>query len=412
VLKGFLLMGTEYSLSVKSMVTPDEVVKDAHIRINEGKIVDFSASEGKSYTLKKKHILFPALFNAHDHLFGTYYPKIGDGPYVCWFPWDFDLKSADTYEERNKNKPYDIYLLGSYKNLLSGVTTVHDHIPHVINDPFIEKLPIRVLKDYALSHEVSSYDLKWGDGIDIEHRKAVKNDIAYVTHVEEGWDQESIRGIDILVEHNALTEHTVMIHGIGFSPKDIELVARSKAHFIWCPGSNMFMFGKTAKIREILQAGINTCIGTDSPSSGEINLLEEIRFAKKVFHDLYGEELDDREIVRMITINPARAFRMANQVGSLEKGKLGDLLIVEGHDKNPYTSLVNARLKDIALVIREGVPLYGDADYGEIFDDMASHYTSVKIEGTEKLISGDPQALMDKVRKNVGFHKELPFLPI
>ena len=405
-------MGTEFSLSAKSMVTPDEVVKDVHIRIDEGKIVDFSASNQKAYALKKKHILFPALFNAHDHLFGTYYPKIGDGPYVCWFPWDFDLKSDDVYKERNKNKPFDIYLLGSYKNLISGVTTVHDHIPHVINDPFIEKLPIRVIKDYALSHEASAYDLKWGDGIDVEHKKAEKNNIAYVTHVEEGWDSESLRGIDILAEHNALTEYTVMIHGIGFSQKDIELVAKSKAHFIWCPGSNMFMFNKTAKVRDIINAGINTCIGTDSPSSGEINLLEEIRFAKGVYRDLYGEDLEDKEIVRMITINPARAFRMHDRVGSIEKGKFGDLLVVEGSDKNPYTSLVNAQLRDIALVIQEGKPLYGDADYAKIFEDLDTDYTRISIEGKEKLIIGDPQALMEKVRKNVGFHKELPFLPI
>jgi cytosine/adenosine deaminase-related metal-dependent hydrolase len=405
-------MSTEFSLSAKTMVTPDEVVRDAHIRIDRGKIVDFSASGGKNYTLQKKHILFPALFNAHDHLFGTYYPKIGKGPYVCWFPWDFDLKSSEIYQERNKNTPFELYMVGCYKNLLSGVTTVHDHIPHKINDPFIEKLPIRVIKDYALSHEASAYDLKWGDGIDVEHKKAVQNNVPYVTHIEEGWDQESMRGIDILVEHNALTEYTVMIHGIAFSQKDIELIAKSKAHFIWCPGSNMFMFGKTAKVRDIIESGINISIGTDSPSSGEINLLAEIRFAKEVYRDLYGEDLEDREIVRMITINPARAFRMQDMVGSIDNGKLGDLLVVAGDGKDPYSSLVNAQLKNIALIFKEGKPLYGDTDYGEIFEDLGSEYTKITIEGKEKFVIGDPQAMMDKLRKAVGFHKELPFLPI
>lgn len=405
-------MSTEFSLSAKTMVTPDEVVRDAHIRIDRGKIVDFSASEGKNYTLQKKHILFPALFNAHDHLFGTYYPKIGSGPYVCWFPWDFDLKLSEIYQERNKNTPFELYMVGCYKNLLSGVTTVHDHIPHKINDPFIEKLPIRVIKDYALSHEASAYDLKWGDGIDVEHKKAVQNNVPYVTHIEEGWDQESMRGIDILVEHNALTEYTVMIHGIAFSQKDIELIAKNKAHFIWCPGSNMFMFGKTAKVRDIIEAGVNISIGTDSPSSGEINLLAEVRFAKEVYRDLYGEDLEDREIVRMITINPARAFRMQDRVGSIDKGKLGDLLVVAGDGKDPYSSLVNAQLKNIALIFKEGKPLYGDTDYGEIFEELGSDYTKIAIEGKEKFVIGDPQTLMDKLRKTVGFHKELPFLPI
>jgi cytosine/adenosine deaminase-related metal-dependent hydrolase len=404
-------MRNEFSLSTATMVTPDEVVRNASVRIGGGKIIDFSVAE-KNYTLQKNHILFPAIFNAHDHLFGTYYPKIGNGPYVCWLPWDFDLKSSEVYKERNKNSAFDIYLIGSYKNLLSGVTTVHDHIPHKVNDQFIEDLPIRVLKDYALSHEASAYDLKWGDGISIEHRKAVKANIPYVTHVEEGWDEESMRGIDILLDHKALSDHTVIIHGIGFSPKDIDLVAKNKANFIWCPGSNMFMFGKTAKVKEILEAGINTCIGTDSPSSGEINILEEIRFAKRTYREMYGEDLDDWIIVNMITKNPAKAFRMQNQLGSIEKNKCSDLLVVSGDGKNPYSALVNAELKNIELVLLEGKPLYGDVGYREIFDDCGLEFTRITVEGREKCVTGDPAALMNKLRKTVGFNKELPFLPI
>jgi 5-methylthioadenosine/S-adenosylhomocysteine deaminase len=405
-------MSNEFSLAAKTMVTPDEVVRDAYVRISGGKIVDFSSSGTKNYTLKKQHILFPAIINAHDHLFGTYYPKIGDGPYVCWLPWDFDLKSSEVYKERNKNSPFDIYMVGSYKNLLSGVTTVHDHIPHVVNDPLIDKLPIRVLKRYTLSHEASAYDLKWGEGIELEHRKAVEQNVPYVTHIEEGWDEESRRGIDILLEHNALTEHTVIIHGIAFSQKDIGLVSKSRANFIWCPGSNMFMFGKTAKIKEILEAGVNTSIGTDSPSSGEINILEEIRFAKKTYREIYDTELDDRLIVRMITKNPAKAIRMEDKLGSIGKGKLGDLLVVAGDGKDPYVSLVNAGLRDVALVMMEGTPLYGDTDYAEIFEDLGNECTHIKVEGKEKLVVGDPQGLINKLRKTVGFHKELPFLPI
>jgi 5-methylthioadenosine/S-adenosylhomocysteine deaminase len=407
-----LFMSTEFSLTAKTIVTPDEVVRDAHVRISGGKIVDFSSSGTKNYILKKHHILFPAIINAHDHLFGTYYPKIGGGPYVCWLPWDFDLKSSEVYKERNKNSSFDIYMVGSYKNLLSGVTTVHDHIPHVVNDPIIDKLPIRVIKQYTLSHEASAYDLKWGEGIELEHRKAVEQNVPYVTHIEEGWDEESKRGIDILLEHNALTEHTVIIHGIAFSQKDIGLVSKSKANFIWCPGSNMFMFGKTAKIKELLEAGVNTSIGTDSPATGEINILEEIRFAKKTYREIYDTELDDKLIVGMITKNPAKAFRMEEKLGSIDKGKLGDLLVVAGDGKDPYVSLVNAGLRDIALVMMEGRPLYGDADYAEIFEDLGNECTQINVEGKDKLVVGDPQGLMNKLRQNVGFHKELPFLPI
>jgi len=405
-------MNADFSLSAIDIVTPGEVKADASIRISEGKITDFSRSNIKDFNMGGSYTLFPGIINSHDHLFGTYFPKIGEGNYVCWLPWDYDLKASEIYQERNKNTPLDIYLLGAYKNLVSGVTTVHDHIPHQVNDPHADKLPIRVLTKYSLSHECSSYDLKWGDGIDVEYKRAVNNNIPYVTHIEEGWDTESLRGIDILLEHKALSEYTVLIHGIGFSKKDIKQVAKNKANFIWCPGSNMYMFDKTEKIKEILESGINTSIGTDSPATGELNILEEIRFGKKMYRQMYNEDLSDEQIVKMITVNPAKAFRVNDRIGSLEKGKIADLLMVHGSKKQAHALLVDATLKDIALVFLEGKPIYGDDDFGEIFKELGSEFSKIKIEGKDKLITGDPNDLMKKIRKAVGFQKELPFLPI
>jgi len=405
-------MINEFSLSSLTIVTPHEVKPDSSIKLTEGKIDGFARSTGKDYKIGGAYILFPAIINPHDHLFGTYYPKIGNGTYICWLPWDYDLKSSPVYEERNKNTPFEIYQIGAYKNLISGVTTVHDHIPHQVNDVFIEKLPIRVLKDYSLAHEASVYDLKWGDGIEVEFKRAVLNNIPFVTHIEEGFDEESLRGIDILDEHNALDDHTVLIHGIGFSSSDIKKVAKRQAHFVWCPGSNVYMFERTAKVKELLNAGVNMSIGTDSPASGELNILCEVRFAKKVYREMYGDELEDKTIVEMITTNPAKAFRVQDKLGSLEQKKMGDLLIINGDREKPYGSLVNAELKDVALVFMEGVPLYGDDNFENIFKDFNIKYSKIRIEGKNKLIVGDPKGLMERVRKNVGYKKKLPFLPI
>ncbi|MBN2324288.1 MAG: amidohydrolase family protein [Spirochaetes bacterium] len=405
-------MNDEYSISDITIATPHKVLKDASICISEGRIKDFARSKERDYEVSGRYILFPALINPHDHLFGTYHPKIGEGPYICWLPWDYDLKQSETYTERNKNSPMDVYLFGAYKNLISGVTTVHDHIPHEVNDKYIDKLPIRVIKEYTLAHESSVYDLKWGDGIDVEHKRAVEKDLPFVTHIEEGFDEESLGGIDTLEAYHALSDHTVLIHGIGFSKKDIGIIAKRKANFIWCPGSNMFMFNRTAKIKEILEAGVNVSIGTDSPATGELNILDEIRFGKKVYGDMYEEELSDELIVHMITTHPAKAFRIEKELGSLEKGKKGDLLIVSGDPKKPYRSLVNAELKDIALVVMEGKPLYGDVRFEEIFGNFKEEYTKVTIEGTEKYVVGDLNDIMATMRKKVGFNKELPFLPL
>jgi 5-methylthioadenosine/S-adenosylhomocysteine deaminase len=402
----------EFSLSSITIATPEEIITNASIRVTQGKIKDFSKSSKKDYQFEKSSILFPAIINAHDHLFGTYYPKVGTGTYICWLPWDYDLKGSPVYEERNRNTPFEIYQIGAYKNLISGVTTVHDHIPHHINEPYIDKLPVRVLQDYTLAHEASVYDLKWGDGIDVEHRRAVQNNVPFVTHIEEGFDEESMRGIEVLEDYKALSEHTVLIHGIGFSDGDIKTIAKRKANFVWCPGSNMYMFARTARIKEIIDAGINVSIGTDSPASGELNILHEIRFAKKIFNEMYGKDLEDKMIVRMITVNPAKAFRVQDRLGSLEKNKIGDLLIIDGEKKDPYASLVNADFEDISLVFKAGMPMYGDKRYEHIFKDFGQEYTHITVDGSDKLIVGDPQTLMETVRKNAGYNKELPFLPI
>ncbi len=409
-------MVNEYSISSLTIVTPDEIKDRASLRVNDGKISGFGKSAKRDIKLDDSYLLFPALINIHDHLFGTYYPKIGNGPYLCWLPWDYDLKNSPVYSERNKNQPFDIYLLGSYKNLISGVTTVQDHIPHKVNEPFIDKLPIRVIKDYALSHEVSAYDLKWGDGLDIEYERAVRKKIPYITHIEEGFDVESLRGVEILEQHNALSEYTILIHGIGFSERDIETIARYNVNFVWCPGSNMFMFNRTAKIKEIIENGVNVSIGTDSPATGELNILEEIRFAKKVYREMYGEDISDKTIVKMITENPARALKINDSLGTLESGKLADLLIIRRKSDDPYKSLVEVKLEDIALITMEGIPLYGDIHFAEFFyifkSDDGKKYEEININGSSKFIVGSPTSLMERIRRNVGYNKEIPFLPI
>ena len=64
-------MNDEYSISDITIVTPKELLDNASIRISDGKIKDFSKSEVKDYSIKGAYILFPALINAHDHLFGS-----------------------------------------------------------------------------------------------------------------------------------------------------------------------------------------------------------------------------------------------------------------------------------------------------------------------------------------------------
>ncbi len=403
-----------YIIKCKKIVNVDEILEGAEIKIKGKRIekIDTKIKNPKFEVDLTDKYVYPGLINAHDHLLGNYFPRVGKGPYLNWLVWDNDLKSSPVYAERSQIPPNYIYLLGAYRNIFSGVTTVSDHIPHFVNEPYLKILPVRVIRKYSLAHEVSEYDLKWGDGIDKEYKEAVEKNQPFITHVEEGEDREAQKGIDHLIEHNALSEYTVLIHGVYLSKEDIKKIAKYKAHLVWCPSSNYYMFQKTGDVKRWLEEGINVSLGTDSPMSGGLNLLEEIKFAKKLYRRIYKDEIDDRELFKMITINPAKAFRIANELGEIKEKKLADIIAITTKERNPYTALRKAQLNDISLVIIEGKPVYGDINYRALFEYTGTEYTEFKLNGKKKIAKGDPKGLIKSIRKFVKFKKIIPFFPV
>jgi cytosine/adenosine deaminase-related metal-dependent hydrolase len=374
-----------------------------------------SAAGGRSFDLGEKSFVYPSLINTHDHLQGTYLPAVGPEKgefYLTWQPWDKDLKASDTFRERSKLTREELYRISAYKCIFSGVTTVNDHFPQAINGPILPTLPIRAILEYGLAHEASSYDLQWGDGIEIEHKRAVENNWPFITHLSEGFDDEAMRGVEALEKRGVLDNHCLLVHCIGFSDEDIKKVAKAGASVSWCAFSNMLMFNVTAKIRKMLEAGINVTIGTDSSATGSVNLMAEMRYARELYRKMYGEDLPAKKIFEMVTVNAARAFWMADRVGTLEEGKLADLLVLKGRMDDPYENLVSASAGDIELLILAGKPLYGETRFMDLLGgSLPPDYSIITVGRRSMFIIGDPAALYREVRKRVGFKKVLDFLP-
>ncbi|TFH39149.1 MAG: hydrolase, partial [Chrysiogenales bacterium] len=353
----------------------------------------------------------PGLINAHDHLLGTYHPKIGNGPYINWLPWDNDLKSSPVYEERQQIENRDLYLLGAYRNLISGVTLVFDHIPHFVGDPFYDILPTRAVKEFALAHPVTSFALAWGEGITVEYQKAVSEDIPFVTHIGEGFDDETKQDIPVIDRLGGLGDHSVFIHCIAFSDADLDLVKKRGASCVWCGDSNMYMYNQTMDARKFLKKGINLCIGTDSSATGGENILYEIKFDKIIYERTYGEKLPDETILKMVTVNPAKALRR-DDMGRIEEGFIADMCVFRDRGGSPASSVTQAQLRDVMLVVIDGRPVYGDAAFADAFDRNGVEYRKVILDGVEKILIGDPAGLLRRISRAVGFKKVFPFLPI
>ncbi|HPE36876.1 MAG TPA: amidohydrolase family protein [Spirochaetales bacterium] len=402
---------THYTLTNADIVTGAAVRKKGSVSV-AGSVIAAKRNGGPALDLGGSSFVYPALINVHDHMRGNYVPRVGpkgDRFYLNWSYWDADLKSSPVYEERANLNVETMYFLSAYKNLFSGVATVNDHFPHEINDPFIPRLPIRVIKEYTLAHECSSYDLKWGKGIEIEHKMAQEKDWPFITHLEEGFDPESQDGISILERLGCLDNRDLFIHCIGFSDEDVAKTAKAGASVSWCPASNMFMFNVTCKIRKLLKAGVNVAIGTDSTHTGSINLMAEVKFARETYRRLYGEDLPAETLFRMVTINPARAFRMQDRVGTLDEGKKADILVLRARHDDPYENLARADMDDVEFLSVDGEPVYADERFAELMPE--GPHETVTVGGRAMSVKGTPLSLYRAVREAVGFKKKLGYLP-
>ncbi|MDR2543150.1 MAG: amidohydrolase family protein [Treponema sp.] len=403
------------------IVSPGKKVHTGDLGVKGEKIVSPGGIEGAAFgkktkiDLKEKSFVYPSLINTHDHLQGNYRPPVGPEKgnyYLTWLPWDKDLKSSKTFEERSKLSREDLYALSGYKCLFSGVTTVNDHFPHHLNSQILPTLPIRAIQEYGLAHECVSYDLKWGDGIEVEHEIAVKNSWPFITHLSEGFEVEAMNSVEMLNKLKILDKHCLFIHCIAFSDEDIKKISKAGASVSWCGFSNMFMFNVTCKIRKMIDAGVNVTIGTDSSATGSANLLEEIKFDRKLYQKLYGEDLPAKKIFEMVTINSAKAFWMQDRIGTLEEGMLGDILVLKAKNDDPYENLVDAGMKDIELLILAGTPIYGELRFLDVFDGkLPLGYTQIKVGSRTMFVKGDPAGLYNEIRNKIGFKKKLDYLP-
>jgi hypothetical protein len=103
---------------------------------------------------------------------------------------------------------------------------------------------------------------------------------------------------------------------------------------------------------------------------------------------------------------------MENRTGSIEDGKLADLLVLRPRSSEPYEALLEAQMEDIELLLHEGTPILGAAEHEELFRLRECPYTRIRVRGREMCVKGDPGGLLARVRQAVGHKKVLDYLPL
>lgn len=135
---------------------------------------------------------------------------------------------------------------------------------------------------------------------------------------------------------------------------------RTSGGIVWSPLSNFLLYGETTKVDAAVAAGVPIALGCDWGPSGTKNLLGELKIAKIVSAQK-GGIFTDQDLVRMVTSTPAAMIGWNSFLGSLDVGKIADLLIIDGIGGDPYTNLVDATERNVIAVVIDGRPRVGRA---------------------------------------------------
>jgi 5-methylthioadenosine/S-adenosylhomocysteine deaminase len=200
----------------------------------------------------------------------------------------------------------------------------------------------------------------------------IKRKDCFLLHLSEGTDKAAREHFEALHMTNgewAIAPSLAGIHCVALEAGDFQTLAQRGASMIWSPFSNLLLYGKTADVAAAKAAGTKGSpfrigLGSDWSPSGSKSLLGELKVARVYSqnngspggHALAGDE----ELVRMATSNGAEILRWDKQVGSIEKEKRADLLVVAGQDDgNPYAPLFLGDERSVLLVAIDGTPRYG-----------------------------------------------------
>ena len=123
----------------------------------------------------------------------------------------------------------------------------------------------------------------------------------------------------------------IAAHCVYAADEDIRLMAEKGVSVALCPKSNMKLGNGFAPAQKLLDAGINVCLGTDGcGSNNSLNMFSEMNAAAMVYKgaERSAQCVSAAEVLKMATLNGAKAIGREGALGILREGALADLILV------------------------------------------------------------------------------------
>lgn len=400
-------------ISGGTIVTMDNqrrVIEDGAVAVSNGRIVAVGsrAEIEKNYSAgetidARGRIVIPGLINGHTHVPMTLFRGLAD---------DLDLQEWLTkyiFPAEAKNVSEEFVRVGTRLGLAEmirgGTTTYCDmyYFEDAIADETVKagvrgvlgetviKFPVADNKTFSEAMAYTERFVKKWQGHALitpaiaphapytvleDQLKAVRDfskrtGAPVVIHVSETrkevddiTKEKGVPPIDYLARIGLLNDRVIAAHVVYPSAEELTVLKRLGVGIVHNPQSNMKLASGVAPVPQMLQADLKLGLGTDgAASNNDLNMWEEMDTAAKL-HKVFTMDpkvVTAQQAFEMATIRGARALHLEREIGSLEKGKRADLVIVDSDDLNQtpsyniYSDLVYAtKADDVRTVIIEG----------------------------------------------------------
>jgi len=393
------------------------VIKDGSIAVDRGKIVEV----GKARELKKKHkadakinavgkVALPGLVDCHVHSTEAILRGIEDG----WSLLDWLEKRLwpmmSAIDEELASLSAQLCCLEMLKSgttcFLSTMVLPHYNLDRLAT--VVEKTGIKAALATLIDHEstLRPSDLKppeklISDGVALAKRWRKKSDnikIWFEAGIVEVCSAELYRKVtDEARKHNiCIHQHwgevqedarlvrkkygkslmefarevglvgpdVVLNHVVWLDDSDLKILAETGTNICHCPSSNMKLASGFAKVPEMLEKGVNVALGCDeSPCNDCHDMFREMKMAALIHKGrlLSPTAVTAEQAIEMGTINGARALSWDKRIGSIERGKAADIVLINARKSHmvPHRNLVSnvvysATGADVETVIIDG----------------------------------------------------------
>lgn len=199
---------------------------------------------------------------------------------------------------------------------------------------------------------------------------AVEHDLVIHTHASENRDEIALikartgrKNIDYLADTGLTSKHLCLAHCVWVDEAEQALMAERDVKVLHCPGSNLKLGSGLAPIVEMRAKGISVSLGADGAAcNNHLDMFEEMRLAavlQSVRH--HPGALTARDAVWMATREGARALGLEREIGSIERGKRADMILVDAQGPDPYSTIVYAsRGTNVKMTMVDGEVLVDD----------------------------------------------------